>query len=95
MSADCIKCWGCKCNGSCVCTPEEIMDYMRDNNIPLTTQQYVYEHRKDNPDERIKEIYEIDLSDYAGLSKSEAIQKFLIDTGKTYISINEIKMLWF
>jgi cytidylate kinase len=53
---------------------------MRDNNIPLTTQQYVYEHRKDNPDQRIKEIYEIDLADYSGLSKSEAIQKFLIDS---------------
>jgi len=41
------------------------MDYMRDNNIPLTTQQYVYEHRKDNPDQRIKEIYEINLADYS------------------------------
>ena len=40
------------------------MDYLRDNNLPLTTQQYVREKRKDNPVERIKEIEELDLSEY-------------------------------
>lgn len=71
------------------------MDYLRDNNLPLTTQQYVREKRKDNPVERIKEIEELDLSEYEWLARNKAIRKFLLDTGKAYISRRELEILWF
>ena len=86
--ATCIRCWGCKCNWSCTCTPQEIRQYKIDHwfRVPPETGTTV-------PESMWKEIRDLDDKDYIGLSKDDAIALFFKQTGKIAISEVELRKL--
>jgi len=86
--ANCIRCWWCKCNGSCTCTPQEIRQYKIDHwfRVPPETWTNI-------PESMWKEIRDLDEKDYVGLSKDDAIALFFKQTGKIAISEAELRKL--
>ena len=84
----CIRCWWCKCNGSCSCTPQEIRQWKIDHwyKVPPQTWTTV-------PESMGKEIRDLDEKDFEGLSKDDAIALFFKQTGKIAISQAELRKL--
>ena len=86
--AKCIRCWGCKCNGSCTCTPQEIRQWKIDHWYKLPPETWT-----SDPNAMWKEIWELDQKDYEWLSKDDAIALFFKQTGKVAISQEELRKL--
>ena len=86
--ANCIRCWGCKCNWSCTCTPQEIRQYKIDHwfKVPPETWTTI-------PESMWKEIRDLDEKDYEWLAKDDAIALFFKQTGKIAISEVELRKL--
>ena len=86
--SSCIKCWGCKCNWSCTCTPQEIRQRKIDHWYKVRPQTWT-----DIPESMWKEIRDLNEKDYEWLAKDDAIALFFKQTGKIAISQNELKKL--
>ena len=86
--ANCIRCWWCKCNWSCTCTPKEIREWKiaHGYKVPPETWTTV-------PESMWKEIWDLDEKDYEWLAKDDAIALFFKQTGKVAISQAELRKL--
>ena len=84
----CIRCWWCKCNGSCSCTPQEIRQWKIDHWYKVPPQTWT-----SDPKVIWKEIRDLNEKDFEGLSKDDAIALFFKQTGKIAISETELRKL--
>lgn len=86
--ASCIRCWWCKCNWSCTCTPQEIRQWKLDHWYKLPPETWTT-----NPEVMWKEIWDLDKKDYEWLSEDDAIALFFKQTWKIAISQSELNKL--
>lgn len=86
--ASCIRCWWCKCNWSCTCTPQEIKQWKLDHWYKLPPETWTT-----NPEVMWKEIWDLDKKDYEWLSEDDAIALFFKQTWKIAISQPELNKL--
>lgn len=86
--SSCIRCWGCKCNGSCTCTPQEIRQRKIDHWYKVNPETWTMD-----PKAMWKEIRDLDEKDYEWLAKDDAIALFFKQTGKIAISQAELRKL--
>ena len=86
--SNCIRCWGCKCNGSCSCTPQEIRQRKIDHWYKVNPETWTVD-----PKAIWKEIWDLDEKDYEWLAKDDAIALFFKQTGKVAISQAELRKL--
>ena len=86
--SSCIRCWWCKCNGSCTCTPQEIRQRKIDHWYKVNPETWTMD-----PKAMWKEIRDLDEKDYEWLAKDDAIALFFKQTGKIAISQAELRKL--
>lgn len=84
----CIRCWGCTCNGSCTCTPQEIRQYKLDHWFKINPETWTVDVKS-----MWKEIWDLNPDDYLHLTKDDAIALFFRQTGKVAISQVELRKL--
>ena len=85
---NCIRCWGCKCNGSCTCTPQEIRERKIAHWYKVNPETWTMDSKS-----VWKEIRDIDEKDYQWLAEDDAIALFFRQTGKIAISEAELRKL--
>lgn len=85
---NCIRCWGCTCNGSCSCTPQEIRQRKIDHWYKVNPETWTID-----PKAMWKEIWDLNEKDYEWLAKDDAIALFFKQTGKVAISQAELRKL--
>lgn len=85
---NCIRCWGCKCNGSCTCTPKEIRERKIAHWYKVNPETWTMD-----PKSMWREIRDLDEKDYQWLAEDDAIALFFKQTGKVAISEAELRKL--
>lgn len=85
---NCIRCWGCKCNGSCTCTPQEIRERKIAHWYKVNPETWTMDSKS-----VWKEIRDLDEKDYQWLAEDDAIALFFRQTGKIAISEAELRKL--